>query len=158
MGILENWVKFTTGSTDVLYINSLTCASAQTDQSFSCPHEETLRFILYHRDEASTLCKAIDVCFRFLLYFQKTPISEYFVVAADVFMWQTVYMVLNPRLDRCFDCIRGIGLFLIKCHFYIGRVKQKSAFEHAQKGHIQIILRTRKVSSESLLSVHTFCM
>ena len=30
---------------------------------------------------------------------------------------------------------------------YMGRVKRKSAFEHAQNAQIQIILRMRKVSS-----------
>ena len=39
----------------------------------------------------------------------------------------------------------------------MGRVKQKSAFEHAHNAQIQIILRMRKVFSETLHSIHTFC-
>ena len=38
---------------------------------------------------------------------------------------------------------------------YIGRVKRKSAFEHAQNAQIQIILRMRKVPPGPLLSIHT---
>ena len=45
--------------------------------------------------------------------------------------------------------------FDIRCS-YMGRVKRKSAFEHAQNAHIQIILRMRKVPSWPLLLIHTF--
>ena len=38
----------------------------------------------------------------------------------------------------------------------MGRVVRKSEFEHAQNAQIQIILRMRKVSSEPLLTIHTF--
>ena len=38
---------------------------------------------------------------------------------------------------------------------YVGRVKRKTAFEHAQNAQIQIILRMRKASSRFLLSIHT---
>ena len=39
----------------------------------------------------------------------------------------------------------------------MGRIKRKSAFEHAQTVQIQPILRMRKVSSRLLLFIHTFC-
>ena len=38
----------------------------------------------------------------------------------------------------------------------MGRVERNSAFEYAQDAQIQIILHMRKMSSESLLSIHTF--
>ena len=41
--------------------------------------------------------------------------------------------------------------------YQIGHVKWKSAFEHGQNVQIQIILHMCKVSSEPLLSIHTFC-
>ena len=40
----------------------------------------------------------------------------------------------------------------------IDRIKRKSVFELAQNAQIQIILRMRKVSSGSLLSIHAFCI
>ena len=40
---------------------------------------------------------------------------------------------------------------------YMDYIKWKSAFEHVQNAKIQIILHMRKVSSEPLLSIHTFC-
>ena len=39
-----------------------------------------------------------------------------------------------------------------------GCVKQKSVFEHVQNMQIQIILHMHRVSSELLLSIHTFCI
>ena len=39
----------------------------------------------------------------------------------------------------------------------MGHVKQKSAFEHAQNVHIQIIPHMHKLSSGPLLSIDTFC-
>ena len=38
-----------------------------------------------------------------------------------------------------------------------GLLKWKSAFEHVQIVHIQIILHMRNVSSGPLLSIRTFC-
>ena len=38
----------------------------------------------------------------------------------------------------------------------MGRVKRKSAFEHAQNVRIHIILHMRRVSSGQLLSIETF--
>ena len=38
----------------------------------------------------------------------------------------------------------------------MGRVKWKSAFEHAQNMRIHIILHMRKVSAGQLLSIETF--
>ena len=40
--------------------------------------------------------------------------------------------------------------------FYMGRVKQKSVFKHAQNVWIYIILHMHEVSSEYLLSMETF--
>ena len=42
------------------------------------------------------------------------------------------------------------------CH-NMGRIKRKSAFEHAQNAQIHIILHMRKVSSGHLLSIEIFC-
>ena len=39
----------------------------------------------------------------------------------------------------------------------IGRLKRKRAFEYAQNAQNQVILRMRKASFGSLLSIHTFC-
>ena len=41
--------------------------------------------------------------------------------------------------------------------YKVGRFKRKSTLEHAQNVRIHIILRIRKVSSGSLLSIDTFC-
>ena len=62
------------------------------------------------------------------------------------------------------------GVNLLYCEADVGRIRLKSAFEHAQYTQIQSILRMRKVSagpqiilrmckvsSGPLLSIHTFC-
>ena len=41
--------------------------------------------------------------------------------------------------------------------YYMGLVKRKRVFEHAQATHIQIILRMLKTSSGFSLSNYTFC-
>ena len=49
--------------------------------------------------------------------------------------------------------------FFFSCHcwdFHLDHVKQKSAFEHAQNAQIQTILHMHKVSSGTLLSIHTY--
>ena len=50
-----------------------------------------------------------------------------------------------------FDIVPSIGLE------DMGLIKGKNAFDLAQNAQIQIILHKRKVSSESLLSIHIFC-
>ena len=41
--------------------------------------------------------------------------------------------------------------------YYISLVKRKRAFEHTQSTQVQNILRMRKISSVTLVLIHTFC-
>ena len=61
---------------------------------------------------------------------------------------------LHQRNGYLHTSVRPISMLLRAS--YIGRVKRKSAFEHAKNVRIHIVLRIRKVSSGPLLSMDTF--
>ena len=84
------------------------------------------------------------------------------VFLADTHRWNDVDSTLIQRQDvestlsrRCVYVVCLLG-FLIE-YIYMGRANEKYAFEHAQNVLIHIILRMRKVSSGSLLSIDIFC-
>ena len=62
--------------------------------------------------------------------------------------------VISPGYDITPE---GVGSCVSRTNADMSRVKRKSALEHAQNPHNQIILRMCIVSSEPLLSIHTFC-
>ena len=129
------------------------CANAQADLGLHCPHMPQ-RHVFAWRGPDSFRLKSYPTVARILSLVLNCK--------------YLIYLFIGICCDRCLclNCIDGrlsIFTFLIikKSDFVqvfhkMGQVMWKCALEHAKNAQNQIILCVHKVSSEPLLSIHTF--